>query len=370
MSKAFREPKAFLNSMETEPEKNLPAMFREVYEGLACEVIEAGPCAVLIWSMPDGDLVQFQAQHPEIPHYPQLQPLVLTHTGTAAQQRAEERAAEKRDNLITQINNVASYYHKCLIMSSPPAFIKKNSDHILGLAGLSVKEILTRLQADYSKLTADQVTEFKAFLKIRKPDEQKFADFAVAHLKVYESMAAGGHTICQYDQCTNLINAISHLPHFREAIKIYKTEVADIGTWKFDDLVAAVTKHAPNFVAEDLGYSAQSAKATEPEPKYVTVEMFAQAMAALAAQNNGQRSNNKRSRAAPAESTEAYCFLCGYNCGHKGIDCPHMKRLPGTFSMQHLLAAEHTVVVNGTTGCELRRAAGNGKNNYKRNKRA
>lgn len=254
----------------------------------------------------------------------------------------------------------------------PAADRNELSDPVLGMGQLSALNIMDHLRAQYGTLTTEDYKNLHAQLSHKLDSAADFTGFAAGQRFIFQQLAAYGQPIPELQKCDLLRTSTCHLFPIQKAVDSYLTAHPHTAQQTFNNLVAHVTLHAPNFSksAGDLGYTASATHLTSTDmastvatilasPTFITALSSAAAAAAVSPSSRsnrppqtgrGGRGGRNRSTNSSADAPpRSYCFAHGYDT-HSSADCYKMRWSPAakTFTDDARLATHHTAVSGGS----------------------
>ena len=249
------------------------------------------------------------------------------------------------------------------------------SDPILGMGQLTALDLMTYLRTQYGTLTSEDYKALHAQLSHKLDSATNFTGFAADQRFIFQQLAAYGQPIPELQKCDFLRSGTCHLFPVQKAIDSYLTAHPHTANQTFQNLVAHITLHSPNFSqsAGDMGYTASATHISPLQssdisatvatllnsPTFITALATAAAAAAVPPPprsprpsrtgRGGQRGQPKTANPPVTDPPRSYCYAHGYDA-HSSADCYKMRwsSLAKNYTDEARLATHHTSVPGGS----------------------
>ena len=324
-----------------------------------------------IWQNLPGNAVQDDAVPPNIILRPRD---VLTPPEIPAENANAWRVFEYRTKEFDKVAVAVLLLTRRLKDALPASDRNELSDPILGMGQLTALQLMTHLRTQYGTLTSEDFKVLHAQLTHKLDSATNFTGFAADQRFIFQQLAAYGQPIPELQKCDFLRNGTCHLFPVQKAIDSYLTAHPHTANQTFNNLVAHITLHSPNFSQStgDMGYTAAATHINPVptseisstvatlllSPTFLTALATAAAAAAISPPprsprpsraGRGGRGQLKTPNPSTTDSQRPYCYAHGYNA-HSSADCYKMRYSPlaKNYTDEARLATSHTSVAGGS----------------------
>ena len=272
---------------------------------------------------------------------------IKDHSGKEKQAWAIEafKLEMKRFNEYTS-NYIA--FKKALLVSIGTDNEELLSDPINGTNNVSINDIYTSISNLYGQLSAADLVALNKQLTTPFTCERSFLTECTKITSVFKVLAAAGHTKCNSDKISIIINNSANISVLMTIINNYETSHPELADREYGKFIEYINKQ---LVAKTISNNSSTNNYSNNANTSITSnnmdELVNRVIFAMNAQSvSNSTSSNAYGKRKPKDLTK-YCFLHGY--GHSGRDCITMGKNTGKYNT-HMRNATAPCMINGQQG--------------------